>query len=144
MVDKRVEQVWWTLRLVLGLVPIVAGLDKFAGLLADWQAYLSPLARQLLPIDAGTFMQVVGIVEIGAGILVLARPRIGAIVVAVWLVGIALNLVASGSHLDVAVRDVVMAVSALCLARLSEARERAGAPEPRRADPTAAAAPARA
>jgi len=26
-----------------GLVPIVAGLDKCANLLADWQAYLSPL-----------------------------------------------------------------------------------------------------
>jgi hypothetical protein len=29
---------------VFGAVPIVAGLDKFHGLLAGWEAYLGPLA----------------------------------------------------------------------------------------------------
>jgi hypothetical protein len=45
-----------------------------------------------------------------------------------WLIGIAVNLVIAGFY-DVAVRDVAMAVSAFCLARLTapatvHARER--------------------
>lgn len=143
MLEKRVEAVWWVLRVVFVVVPIVAGLDKFVGLLADWPGYLSPLARQLIPIDPAAFMQVVGIVEIAAGVLVLRDPRLGGYVVAAWLVAIALNLIASGRWFDVAVRDLVMAVSAYCLARLSEAREKASAPERTPAN-AGAPAPARA
>jgi hypothetical protein len=40
----------------------------------------------------------------------------------VWLVAIALNLVASGHFLDIAVRDLVMATPPYALARFSEAR----------------------
>ena len=144
MWDKRIDGTWWTLRVVFGVVPIVAGLDKFTGILADWQAYLSPLARDLLPVSASTFMHVVGIVEIAAGVLLLARPRIGGLVVGAWLVGIAVNLVATGHYFDVAVRDVVMAVSAFCLAQLSEARERLRAPSRRAAPEATGAVPAHA
>jgi uncharacterized membrane protein YphA (DoxX/SURF4 family) len=122
--NERVRFVWWLLRVVFGVVPIVAGLDKFLGLLADWEGYLGPLARSLLPIAAPTFLKVVGVVEIAAGALVLSRfTRLGAYVVAIWLVAIALQLLVSGHFLDVAVRDLVMAASAFALARLSEARE---------------------
>jgi hypothetical protein len=37
------------LRLLFGLTATLAGLDKFFNLLADWSAYVSPLAAQLLP-----------------------------------------------------------------------------------------------
>jgi uncharacterized membrane protein YphA (DoxX/SURF4 family) len=135
--NDKVRSVWWLLRIVFGVVPIVAGLDKFLGLLADWDAYLSPLARSILPVSVPTFMSIVGVVEIAAGALVLSRfTRIGAYVVAAWLVGIALQLATGGQFLDVAVRDLVMAASAFCLARLSEARERAS--EPVRALPAGA------
>ena len=87
------------------------------------------LLAKLQRSDAIEVQYVVGVVEIAAGILVLARPRIGSIVVAAWLAGIALNLVAGGRYLDVAVRDLVMAVTALCLARLSSVRAQVGAPE---------------
>lgn len=121
---------WWLLRIVFGVVPIVAGLDKFAGVLADWEAYLGPLARSLLPVSVYTFMKVVGIVEIAAGALVLSRfTRVGAYVVSAWLVLIALQLATTGRFLDVAVRDLVMAASAFALARLCEAREKATHPE---------------
>lgn len=139
MLEKRVESVWWVLRVAFVVVPIVAGLDKFVGLLADWPGYLSPLARQLIPIDPAAFMKVVGIVEVAAGVLVLRDSRLGGYVVAAWLAAIALNLVASGRWFDVAVRDLVMAASAYCLARLSEARERASVPE---RSPASAGAPA--
>ena len=73
MHDNRLNMMWWTLRIVYGAVPIVAGLDKFTNLLTDWSHYLSPLATRLLPITPTTFMHVVGVIEIGAGLLVLSR-----------------------------------------------------------------------
>jgi uncharacterized membrane protein YphA (DoxX/SURF4 family) len=142
MWDDRVESTWKTLRAVFVAVPIAAGVDKFLHLLADWEVYLSPLARDLVPMSPLAFMRVVGIVEIAAGVLVLFAPRVGAYVVAAWLASIAVNLVTIGGFLDVAVRDVVMAISAFCLARLSEARARVRSPE-RRTAPTGAS-PARA
>jgi uncharacterized membrane protein YphA (DoxX/SURF4 family) len=129
---KQLKQGYWLLRVVFGAVPIVAGLDKFTNLLTDWQQYLSPLVGRIVP--ATTFMQVVGVVEILAGVLVLSKfTRIGAYVVAVWLVGIALNLLTTGRFFDVAVRDLVMAAGAFVLAKLEEVREQSPAHEPRSA-----------
>ncbi|MCI0672884.1 MAG: hypothetical protein L0Y64_20755 [Myxococcaceae bacterium] len=96
----------------------------------DWNA--GPQAEPELPVSASTFMGVVGVVEILAGVLVLSRlTRLGAYVVSAWLVLIALNLLTSGKYLDVAVRDLVMAGGAFILGRLTEVRESAGASEPR-------------
>ncbi|EAR16141.1 probable transmembrane protein [Robiginitalea biformata HTCC2501] len=102
-----------------GLVPIVAGLDKFTNILTDWSQYVSAGLLDLIPVEAGVFMSVVGIVEIAAGALVLLRPMIGGIVVAAWLVLIALSLLLTWSFVDVAVRDLVMAVGAFSLVTLS-------------------------
>ena len=49
----------------------------------------------------------------------------------VWLELIALNLLTTGKFLDVAVRDVEMAIAAYTLARLTEAREAAVEPRTR-------------
>lgn len=108
------------LKFTYGLVPIVAGFDKFTNLLTDWSNYLSPGFIEMLPFEANAFMYIVGIIEIVAGILVFINPRIGAFVVMLWLILIALTLIFSGQYLDVAVRDLVMAIGALSLAKLSE------------------------
>jgi uncharacterized membrane protein YphA (DoxX/SURF4 family) len=121
----------WTLRATYGLVPIVAGLDKFLNLLTDWTKYLSPMLKDALPVAPSTFMGAVGVIEIAAGALVLARVRYAAFIVAAWLVAIALNLLVAGAF-DVAVRDLVMAVGAFALGRLEEA-QRVEAPAPARA-----------
>jgi uncharacterized membrane protein YphA (DoxX/SURF4 family) len=115
---------WTILRLVFGLVPIVAGLDKFTNLLVNWENYLNPAVLNLIPLSGHAFMQVVGVIEIAAGVLVLARPRLGGLVVSAWLICIALSLIASGKYLDVAVRDLVMAVGAFTLASLTTTIER--------------------
>src|SRR4051812_25519956 len=94
--DERLKRIWWTLRMTFGLVPIVAGLDKFTNLLTNWEQYLSPLVRNS-GISPGAFMHVIGIIEIAAGILVLSKfTRIGAYVVGAWLIGIVLNLLTTG------------------------------------------------
>lgn len=112
---ERVEQVETILKWTYGLVPIVAGADKFAHMLTDWDKYLAPIVTDILPLSASTFMAIVGIIEIVAGILVLIRPKIGSLVVGLWLIGIAINLLLLGQYYDVAVRDVVMAIGAFSL-----------------------------
>lgn len=102
-----------------GVVPIVAGIDKFTNILTDWTQYISSVIIDMLPLEASTFMIIVGIIEIIAGILVLMRPIIGSYVVMAWLILISLALIFSGSFLDVAVRDLVMAIAAFSLGKLS-------------------------
>ena len=103
------------LKYTYAIVPVVAGLDKFTHILTNWDKYLAPFVADLLPFSVGTFMSIVGVIEIRAGVLVLIRPKIGALVVSLWLVGIAINLLLSGEYFDVAVRDLVMAVGAFSL-----------------------------
>jgi uncharacterized membrane protein YphA (DoxX/SURF4 family) len=107
------------LRIVYGLVPIVAGADKFFNLLTDWSDYLAPQFASMIPVSPGMFMGVVGFIEIAAGLLVLSSlVRVGGYVVSAWLVSIAFNLILLGQY-DVAVRDLVMAVGAFALGQLA-------------------------
>ena len=58
-----------------------------------------------------------------AGVLVLSKlTRLGAYVVSAWLAALALQLVFTGMFYDLAVRDLVLALSAYALARLTEWR----------------------
>jgi uncharacterized membrane protein YphA (DoxX/SURF4 family) len=128
-IDRRVESARQALRVAFGVVPFLAGLDKFFNLLADWPRYLSPAAEAILPVSSQTFMYVAGVVEMVVGVAILTRwTVIASYVAAAWLVAIAVNLVASGNFLDVAARDLVMATAAYTLARLTEARESTRAP----------------
>jgi len=111
-----VKQLQSILKVTYGVVPIVAGLDKFTNLLTNWADYLN---NKLIPFDGPTFMKIVGVIEIIAGIVVLIRPLIGAYIVMIWLICIALQLLAGGHFLDVAVRDLVMAIGAYSLAQLT-------------------------
>lgn len=107
------------LKLTFTLVPIVAGLDKFFNILCDWTQYLNPALLEMLPFSGETFMMIVGVIEIGAGILVFLKPKIGGLVVSVWLTLIALSLLIGWKFADVAVRDLVMAISAFSMSRLA-------------------------
>jgi hypothetical protein len=73
---------------------------------------------------------VVGLVECAVGIAILgAAPVLGAYAASAWLLLVAVNLLAGG-FIDVAVRDVVMAVAAFTLARLLELRAHSTTPVP--------------
>ena len=115
------RQAYRILHLGFVAAPILAGLDKFTHLLTDWTVYLAPQVPELLSVSAQSFMSVVGVVEVVAGILVAVRPRIGGYVVSAWLVGIILNLLMLGDYYDVALRDLGLALGALALARLATA-----------------------
>jgi len=118
--NKTISSVFNIMKFTYGLVPIVAGLDKFTNLLTNWEQYLNPGIASALPFSAHTFMMIVGVIEIAAGLIVLARPAIGAYIVMAWLICIALTLIAGTGYFDVAVRDLVMAIGAFSLAQISK------------------------
>ena len=119
---ERLTTPWWSLRAALGTAAFLAGLDKFFNLLTDWSGYLSPAVAQMLPLSPTAFMHAIGVVEMVVGAVILAGfTRLGGYVAAIWLVGIAVNLLLTGRYFDVAVRDVAMAIAAFTLARLTEA-----------------------
>jgi hypothetical protein len=107
------------LRTVFTIAPIAFGLDKFAGILTDWDRYLAPWINDLVPGDAHSAMLTVGVIEIVAGLLVALSPRWGGYVVALWLAGIIVDLLTLGNYYDVALRDFGLLVGALALARLA-------------------------
>jgi len=118
---QKTGEVQTLLKFTYGLIPIVAGADKFTNLLTDWSHYLNPSIKSALPVSDHVFMCIVGVIEIIAGILVFINPQKGGLLVCVWLILIALNLIASGTYLDVAVRDLAMAIGAFSLSKLSRA-----------------------
>lgn len=101
------------------VLPIAAGLDKFIYLLVDWGTYFPDWLMAIVPFSLSTFVVIVGIIEIVAGVIVLIKTEVGAYIVCLWLTLIALALIISGNYLDVAVRDIVMAISAFVLARMT-------------------------
>jgi uncharacterized membrane protein YphA (DoxX/SURF4 family) len=121
--ENKITSVWWALRIGLGAAAFLAGLDKFFNLLANWEAYLSPVMARMLPVSDVTFMHAVGVIEMVVGLAILTRwTRVGSYVAMVWLTAIALNLVTTGRFFDVAVRDLEMAIAAFALGRLTELR----------------------
>jgi uncharacterized membrane protein YphA (DoxX/SURF4 family) len=101
------------------VLPIVMGVDKFFDFLGSWDMYLAPLVPRLTHLDGHTFMMVVGVIEIVAGLLVAFRPRIGACVIVLWLCGIIVNLLLIPGFYDIAMRDFGLLLGALALQRLS-------------------------
>lgn len=99
--------------------PIIAGFDKFTDKLGNWDRYLSDDVANRLPVKRHTFMQAVGVIEIGAGMLVAAKPKWGGYVVGAWLLGIVANLWTRPEYRDIALRDAGLALGAVALSRIA-------------------------
>ena len=137
MYDGKLDSARVALKIGLGLAAFVAGADKFFGFLAEWPRYLSPAIAAILPVTPATFLAVAGVIEMVVGVAILGRwTRVGSWVASAWLLAIAANLVLAG-FLDVAVRDVEMAIAAYALARLTGAHDASRAVLPQRIDAAA-------
>jgi hypothetical protein len=112
-------QAYLLLRVVFTVAPILFGLDKFAGVLVDWDGYLAPWINDIVPGSASDAMYAVGVIEIAAGVIVATVPRFGAPLVAAWLGGIIFNLLTYSGYYDIALRDFGLLIGALALWRLS-------------------------
>ncbi|MEO5316281.1 hypothetical protein PV772_19545 [Pseudarthrobacter sp. CC12] len=121
------RQAFLLLRTVFTVAPILFGLDKFTNILTHWTMYLAPQATAIVPLQPQTFMYIVGVVEVIAGVAVAVRPKYGSVIVAAWLAGIIVNLLLLGSFYDVALRDFGLLVGALALNRLSVGAARTAA-----------------
>lgn len=122
---------WYLLYCTYSSTPIIAGLDKYFYLLADWSIYLNEAIPHYLHMEPTTFMQVIGGIEIFSGILVLMKPQLGGYLVTAWLIAISINVISMGFHYhtgyvhgmvhyDIAVRDLAMAVGSYVLVLLSQ------------------------
>lgn len=110
------------------LVPVVSGFDKLAGVLVDWERHVSPAVAAWLPIRVELALYAVGLLEILLGLLVLASPRLGGLVLSVWFGASVVNSALLGENWHIAMRDAGLAIGALALASLSRAPELAGDP----------------
>lgn len=118
--SRTVQTIYATLKIMLGAVAIVVGIDKFTNFIADWEQYLNPLVLRVIPISPLGFMRAIGVVEVIAGIILFTKPRLGGFILMAWLLAIAAQLIVWGRYLDIAARDIVMALgAALTLARLA-------------------------
>ena len=113
------EQAFMILRAAFTVAPILFGLDKFFHLMANWDRYLAPALSGPLPFTPHQLMYAVGAIEVIAGLVVAIHPRLGAPVVAAWLVGIIVNLLLIPGFYDVALRDFGLFLAAIALARLA-------------------------
>ena len=117
--ENPAVQAFWILRLGFVAAPILFGLDKFAHVLVNWDIYLAPEFADVLPWTTHQIMYAVGVIEIVAGLVVLAKPRFGGYLVAAWLGGIIVNLLLQADYYDIALRDFGLLLGALALARLA-------------------------
>lgn len=113
-------QAYQILHIGFTIAPIVAGLDKFFGLLVNWDQYLPSFVNGMVGGHGHTLMYLVGVIEVIAGLGVWFKPRIFAYVVAAWLLLIVANLLLIPGYFDVALRDFGLALGALALGRLSQ------------------------
>ena len=125
--DARVKLSWSLLRYSYGAVILLAGLDKIfaTNIIAEWPQYISPFVMGLLPVSVPVFLIGIGIIEVVVAIMMLTKfPRIAAYLSVAWLLLISVNLVLGG-YLDVAIRDILLAIGAYVIAVLTDAVKRA-------------------
>jgi uncharacterized membrane protein YphA (DoxX/SURF4 family) len=122
--DRRLESAYLTLRVGLGAIAVVAGLDKFFNLLTFWPHYVAAPFAKLMPITPQLFMYIVGVIEVIVGVAILAKwSRYFGYVLMVWMWCIAIDLIAARLF-DIAARDVAISLGAFALAKLSEVHDR--------------------
>jgi uncharacterized membrane protein YphA (DoxX/SURF4 family) len=115
---------WNALRYAYGAVILLAGLDKIFGthLIVEWSKYVSPFVANVLPVSIPTFLILMGIVEVVVAILLFTRWTVLASYLSVaWLLLISINLLMIGGYVDIAIRDILLAVGAFASAKLAEA-----------------------
>ena len=118
--SKPSYQAYQILHVGFTVLPILMGLDKFLGLLVNWDQYLPAVANRMLGGRGHEFMYVVGVIEVIAGIGVFIKPKIFAYVVAAWLALIIINLLMIPGYFDIALRDFGLLLGALAFGRLSQ------------------------
>ncbi|TME85395.1 MAG: DoxX family membrane protein [Chloroflexi bacterium] len=112
-------QAYMLLRNALSINLILAGADKFLNAMIDWMQYLAPAIARTVGLPPDIFLRGVGVVEIALGLWLAFVPRRAAYWVAGWLALIIVDLLAVGTHYDVALGDFALLLGTLALGRLA-------------------------
>ena len=124
MDNGRLASTWWTLKIALGLVPCVLGIDKFLNLLTNWTEAVNPA----VPVPPEILLPCLGVFEVLVGIAILTRwTKLGAYVASAWLAIVAVDLITAGRSLDAAFAYLALSAVAFALARSTPARAKAEA-----------------
>lgn len=109
------------LRHTYATASVLLGADKFVHLLVDWDKYVAPALKRGRLDGGHIYMVGAGIIEILAGLLIWVAPRYGAYVVAALHAMFAASILIAlqRSYFDIAARDLVLALGAVALARMS-------------------------
>ena len=99
-------------------VPLIAGIDKYFNFITDWERYVSPALKPLIPMSPKNAMRCAGVAEIAVGLAAATRPRLGSVALAGMLCGIILNLLTMKKQLHIASLDFCLACFALVFAML--------------------------
>jgi len=104
------------------VLPLLFGLDKFAGVMTDaWEGYLATWANDLLPGNASDAMMWVGGLEIALAVVIAFAPRIGGDLFALWMVVVAIDLFALDQFRELGIAALALALCSLCMARMAGA-----------------------
>lgn len=102
------------------VVPLLFGIDKFAGFLGvKWDGYLANWVHTILPGGDAMAITFLGIVEILLACAVAFKPRMGGDLLAAYLVLAALSVFTIGGMVVLGTMFLAAAVCALAMARLS-------------------------
>jgi ABC-type antimicrobial peptide transport system permease subunit len=104
------------------VVPLLFGIDKFAGFLGvKWDGYLANWVHTILPGSDARAVMMLGVVEILLACAVALKPRVGGDLSAFYLVLAAFSAFAlgGGGMVVLGVMFFAAAVCALAMARLS-------------------------
>jgi hypothetical protein len=112
-------QAFRLLQAALMLVPLVAGIDKFAGALVDWRMYFAGGMGTALGASPAAVVRLAGAAEIVIALLVMFAPRIGGAVLGGWFALVMLHLLSGAAMPDVALLYGGLALASIALSRLS-------------------------
>src|SRR5689334_22081870 len=73
MDNGRLVSTWWTLKIAVGLVFVLEGVDKFFGFLANWTDLINPAVLGSVPVPPEQLVMAAGILEVLLGIAILTR-----------------------------------------------------------------------
>ena len=114
------RQAYLALWATMFVVPLAFGLDRFSGMMNDnWEGFVANWVNDLLPGTASDAIVIFGVVELVLAALVLAMPRVGGDLLALWLALLAVNFFSIDQMGWLGVGTVALAICAMAMARLS-------------------------
>jgi len=124
-IEQEINYSWWLLRLLFIVTFIIAGADKFIGFFTNWQQFIHYTTLEQVKLPVATVLMLVGIAEIGLGLLLCTRwVKTAALLIMIWMIGNGLYLASVGMYFDTAARYCSLGICALVLFHLTRIRDK--------------------